>query len=110
MSMGLPVKIQYEMRSPHPILDGFVPKQEAEAFSERKKLLVEAQRGTKSSSSTLVELLKMRQESMELAARTSPDAYATRKLCDLTKDYTEEAQMTGVEPNWAHGMNWFCMF
>ncbi|XP_044055862.1 zinc finger protein 644 isoform X2 [Siniperca chuatsi] len=103
MHKGIPVKIQYEMKSPHPILDSFVPKQEAEALSERKKLPVESQRGTKASSSTLVELLKMRQESMELTARNNQEAYATRKLCDLTKDYMEETQMTSVEPNWTHG-------
>ncbi|XP_074492583.1 zinc finger protein 644 isoform X1 [Sebastes fasciatus] len=103
MRMGVPVKIQYEMRSPRPILDSFVPKQEAEAFSERKEPQVEAQRGTKASSSTLVELLKMRQEGMELTARTNQEAYATRKLCDLTKDYMEETQMASLEPHWAHG-------
>ncbi|XP_029285983.1 zinc finger protein 644 [Cottoperca gobio] len=93
MRMGIPVNIQYEMRSPRPILDSFVPKQEAEA---------EAQKGPKASSSTLVELLKMRQESMELTARHKQEAYATRELCDLTKDYMEETQTTRVEPNWAH--------
>ncbi|XP_045906679.1 zinc finger protein 644 isoform X1 [Micropterus dolomieu] len=103
MRTGIPVKIQYEMKSPRPILDSFVPKQEAEAFSEKKKFLVEAQRGTKASSSTLVELLKMRRESMELSARNNQEAYATRKLCDLTKDYMEETQMTSVQSNWAHG-------
>ncbi|XP_039666705.1 zinc finger protein 644 isoform X1 [Perca fluviatilis] len=103
MRMDIPVKIQYEMRSPHALLDSCLPKQEAEAFSERKKLQEEAQRGTKACSSTLVELLKMRQESMELTARNNQEAYATRKLCDLTKDYMEETQMTSVEPNGAHG-------
>ncbi|XP_070688244.1 zinc finger protein 644 [Pempheris klunzingeri] len=101
MRTGIPVKIQYDMRSPHPILDSFVPKQEAEVFSKSQK--VEAQRGTKASSSTLVELLKMRQESMELTVRDNQEAYATRKLCDFTKDYMEDTQMTSVEPNWAHG-------
>ncbi|XP_034387294.1 zinc finger protein 644 [Cyclopterus lumpus] len=96
MHMGIPVKIQFEMRSPHPMLvDSFVPKQEAEAFSERG-LQVEAQRGTEASTSTLVELLKMRRQSVELSARSNREAHATRKLCDVTKDYMEE-------PNWAHG-------
>lgn len=104
MHMGIPVKIQHEMRRPHPLLDSFLPKQEAEAFSERKKLQEEAQRGTKACSSTLVELLKMRQESMDLTARNNQEACAARKSCDLTKDYMEETQMTSVEPNWAHGM------
>ncbi|KAM9357930.1 zinc finger protein 644 [Symphorus nematophorus] len=90
MRTGIPVKIQCKMRSPHPILDSFVPKQEPEDFSESKKL-PEAQRHTEASSSTLVELLKIRQESME-------EDYASRKLCDLTKDYMEETQMTS-----AHG-------
>lgn len=104
MRTGIPLQIQYEMTSPHPILDSFVPKQEAEAFSERKKLPVEAQRATKASSSTLVELLKVRQERIELTVRNNKEAYATRNLYDLTKDYMEETQMTSVEPNWAHGM------
>ncbi|XP_054458834.1 zinc finger protein 644 [Anoplopoma fimbria] len=95
MRMGIPVKIQLEMRSPRPMLDSFVPKQEAEAFSD-SRLQAEAQRGTKASSSTLVELLKMRQQSMELSARSNQEDYATRKLCDFTKDYMEE-------PTWAHG-------
>eukprot|EP00064_Thunnus_orientalis_P001072 superscaffoldBa00000066_g1073 len=102
MRTGLPVKIQYEMRSPHPILDSFVPKQETEAFSEQKKLQLEAQRGTKASSSILVELLKARQESMELTARNKQETYAT-KLHDITKDCMEETEVTSVEPNWAHG-------
>lgn len=41
---------------------------------------------------------------MELTTRNNQEAYATRKLCDLTKDYMEETQMTSVEPNWTHGM------
>ncbi|XP_042273662.1 zinc finger protein 644 [Thunnus maccoyii] len=102
MRTGLPVKIQYEMRSPHPILDSFVPKQETEAFSEQKKLQLEAQRGTKASSSILVELLKARQESMELTARNKQETYAT-KFHDITKDCMEETEVTSVEPNWAHG-------
>ncbi|XP_073332490.1 uncharacterized protein znf644b [Pagrus major] len=102
MSTGIPVKIKHEMRSPHPMSDSFVPKQEAEAFSERKKLPVEAKRGSKASSSTLVELLKMRQESLELTARNNQEVYANRKLCDLTKEYMEETQVTSVEPTWAH--------
>ncbi|XP_034738190.1 zinc finger protein 644 [Etheostoma cragini] len=103
MCMGIPVKIQYEMKSPDPLLDSVLPKQETEAFSERKKLQEDAQRGTKACSSTLVELLEMRQESIELTARNNQEAYATRKLCDLTKDYMEETQMTSVEPSRAHG-------
>lgn len=83
--------------------DSFVPKQEAEAFSDRKKLPVEAKRGSKASSSTLVELLKMRQESLELTARNNQEVYASRKLCDLTKEYMEETQITGVGPTWTHG-------
>ncbi|CAK6956291.1 zinc finger protein 644 [Scomber scombrus] len=98
MRTGLPVKIQYEMRSP--ILDSFVPKKETEAFSEQKKLQLEAHRGTKASSSILVELLKARQESMELTARNKQEVYAT-KLHDITKE--EETEMTSVEPNWTHG-------
>ncbi|XP_068564004.1 zinc finger protein 644 isoform X2 [Cebidichthys violaceus] len=95
MRMGIPVKIQFEMRSPRPTLDSFVPKQEAEAFSDRR-LQVEAQRGSEASSSTLVELLKVRQQSTELPARSDQEAHATRELPDFTKDYMEE-------PNWAHG-------
>ncbi|XP_035509674.1 zinc finger protein 644 [Morone saxatilis] len=103
MRTGIPVKIQYEMRNPHPISDSFVPKQEAEAFSESKKFPVEAQRDAEASSSTLVELLKMRQDSMEVTTRSDQEACANRKLCDLTKDYMEETQMTSVEANWTHG-------
>lgn len=96
------MKIQYEMRSPQQILDNFVPKQEIEAFSEQKELELEAYRGTKASSSILVELLKARQESMELTQRHKQEAYAT-KLHDITKE--EETEMKCVEPNWAQGMN-----
>ncbi|XP_059197131.1 zinc finger protein 644 [Centropristis striata] len=101
MRMGIPMKVQYEMRNPRPILDSLVPKQGAEALSEREKLQVEAQRGTKASSSTLVELLQMRQEGLEVMARHSQEAYAT-KLSDLTKDYMEE---TKTGPNWTHGQS-----
>jgi len=76
------------------MLDSFVPKQEAEA---------EAQLDTKASSSTLVGLLKMRQERMQLTARHNQEAYGTRELYDLTKDYMEETQITSVEPKWVHG-------
>lgn len=87
-------------------MDSFVPKQETEAFSEQKKLQLEAQRGTKASSSTLVELLKARQESMELTARNKQEAYAT-KLHDITKDSVVETEVTSGEPNWAHGMEFY---
>ncbi|KAI3369083.1 hypothetical protein L3Q82_026051, partial [Scortum barcoo] len=103
MRAGIPLRIQYEMTSPRDVLDSFVPKQEPEAFSESKKLAVEAKRASKGSSSTLVELLKVRQERMELPARSNQAPYATRRICDLTKDYMEEMQMTDVEPNWPHG-------
>lgn len=96
-----------------------MPKQEEHAFSESSK----AQTGIKASSSTLVELLKTRGDSMELTARNDHDAYATRKLCGMTKEYREETQITSVEPNWTRGMesyalsmiaiswlNRFCMF
>ncbi|KAM7388723.1 hypothetical protein PAMP_024880 [Pampus punctatissimus] len=102
MRTGLPVKIQYEMRSPRPVLNSFIPKQETESFSEQKKLQLEAQRDTEASSSTLVELLKARQESLELTATNKQEAYAN-KLHDITKDCMEETEMTSVEPNWAHG-------
>ncbi|KAM7410568.1 hypothetical protein PAMA_001819 [Pampus argenteus] len=102
MRTGLPVKIQYEMRSPSPVLNSFVPKQETEAFSEQKKLQLEAQRDTEASSSTLVELLKARHESLELTATNKQEVYANN-LHDITKDCMEGNKMTGVEPNWAHG-------
>ncbi|XP_042367963.1 zinc finger protein 644 [Plectropomus leopardus] len=108
MHMGIPVKIQYQMRSPRAL---FVPKQEAGAFSEKKNLQVEAQRDTKASSSTLVELLQMRQDSLELAARKRQEANAPRTLCDFTKDYKEETRKTKLEPDWTHGecdMNEIC--
>uniref|UniRef100_G3NK59 C2H2-type domain-containing protein n=1 Tax=Gasterosteus aculeatus TaxID=69293 RepID=G3NK59_GASAC len=55
MHVAVPVKIQLEMRSPRPVSDSFVAKQEA--FSDRR-LQVAAQRGPEASSSTLVELLR----------------------------------------------------
>ncbi|XP_056270770.1 uncharacterized protein znf644b isoform X2 [Pseudoliparis swirei] len=78
MRMGIPVGIQLEMRSPRPAsVDGFVPKREAEAFPETGlRRQVEAQ-------------------SVELTARSNLQAHAPRKLCDVTKDCTEE-------PNGAH--------
>lgn len=83
-------------------MDSFVLKQEAEASSERKKLPVGAQRSTKSSSNTLVGLLQMRRQGMEITARKHQEANTTGKPCDLTKDYMEETQMSSVEPNWAN--------
>lgn len=100
MHTGIPVKIQYGITSPHPMLDSFVPKQEAEAFSETKKLQVETQGGPEVSTSTLVELLRTKQESMACAVRNNPAAYATRMMSDMTKDYMEETQITNVEPHW----------
>lgn len=97
MHPAVPVKIQYEVKSPHAIGDRFVPKEEAQAFSERIRPHAEAQRGMKASS-TLVELLKKRQESMELTERNH-DVCTAR-----TKDYKEETEMTGLEPSWNHGM------
>nr|XP_046248451.1 zinc finger protein 644 isoform X2 [Scatophagus argus] len=97
--MGIPEKIHYDMRTPHHILGSFVPIQEIEVFSERKKLSVEAQRSTKSSSGTLAELLKMRRTD----TRNIQEDHETMKLCDLTQDYVEETTVTSVEPNWAHG-------
>ncbi len=93
------MKIQCERKSPHPILDSFVPKEEAEVVSGRKKLHVEAKRGTKASQSTLVELLKMRQEGLELTAGKNQEADAARKFCD----YMEETRTRSVQPNWADG-------
>ncbi|KAM8874163.1 zinc finger protein 644 isoform 2-T2 [Spinachia spinachia] len=94
MHMSVPVEIQFDMRSPRPVLNGFGAKQEPEAFSERR-LQVEAQRGPEASSSTLVELLRVRQPSMALSARSNQEDFKPRDLCDYTKDYTQA-------PNWAH--------
>uniref|UniRef100_A0A665W970 C2H2-type domain-containing protein n=1 Tax=Echeneis naucrates TaxID=173247 RepID=A0A665W970_ECHNA len=97
MRTALPAEItQHERKSRHATGDRFLPKQEAQVSSERDKLQENAQRGITHSSSTLVELLKMRQESMELAARNNQDAYPVRKLCVMTKDY-KETQMTGYD-------------
>ncbi|KAK5869313.1 hypothetical protein PBY51_024041 [Eleginops maclovinus] len=93
MHMGIPLKIQHENRSPDVMLDGLVPIQESEA---------EAQIDTKAPSSTLVDLLKIRQESMEPTARHNQETYGTRELCDPSKDTTEETQITSVEKKWAH--------
>ncbi|TNN72839.1 Zinc finger protein 644 [Liparis tanakae] len=98
MRMGIPVEIQLEMRSPRPVsADGFVPKREAEAFPETGlRRQVEARRGAEASAGALVELLEMRRQSVELTARSNLEAHGPRKLCDVTKDCTEE-------PNGAHG-------
>ncbi|XP_047442285.1 zinc finger protein 644 [Mugil cephalus] len=101
MRAGIPVKTEYGVRSP--ILDGFVPKREAEVFLERTKLQVEAQRGPKEPSSTLVELLKTKQESVELGEKQKQETYATSVICNITKDYMEETWATSVEPNWEQG-------
>lgn len=71
-------------------------------LSERKKLHGEAERGTTATSSTLVELLKAKQESVELAV--SQEAYATRVICEMTNDYMAKTEMTSREPNWSAGM------
>ncbi|XP_029906214.1 zinc finger protein 644 isoform X2 [Myripristis murdjan] len=99
MRTGIPVKIQYGMRSPTP-LDSFVSKQEAEELSERKQLRIEAQRANEPSSSTLVELLKTRQKGMEL--KEINGSSAARKHFNMTKEM-EETQVTSVESNWANG-------
>lgn len=101
---GKPVQFQYRLRNPYPIFDSFVPKQKAEAILERKNLQVEAQSCPKATSSTLVELLKMRHESMELTAINNQQDYATRNFCNLTKDFKEEKEMGSVEQNWTYGM------
>nr|XP_019936116.1 PREDICTED: zinc finger protein 644-like isoform X1 [Paralichthys olivaceus] len=95
MRTALPVKIKYEIKRPHAAGDGFVPKQEAKAFPERKEPQTEMQRGIQASSSTLVELLKTRQGSMEFTARNQ-EVFGARKLCSMTKDYKEET-------SWTHG-------
>uniref|UniRef100_A0A3Q3K0I6 C2H2-type domain-containing protein n=1 Tax=Monopterus albus TaxID=43700 RepID=A0A3Q3K0I6_MONAL len=97
MKTGIPVKIQYGMRIPYPILDSLVPKQEVGAFSERKKLKVEALSGTKASLGTLVELFQTREEDVELTVRNNQEAYATRKFCDMAKEYKEEIQMSSYD-------------
>lgn len=94
MHTSIPGKLQHVKRSLHPIMKSFVCKH----LSERKKLQGEAERGTTASSSTLVELLKAKQESVELAV--SQEAYATRMICEMTK----ETEMTSRKPNWTHGM------
>uniref|UniRef100_A0A3Q1I0C2 C2H2-type domain-containing protein n=1 Tax=Anabas testudineus TaxID=64144 RepID=A0A3Q1I0C2_ANATE len=107
---GIPAQFQYGLRNLYPISDSFVAKQEAEAVSERTKLQVQAQRRPKATSSTLVELLKMREESMELTARNNQPPYAIRNFCDMTKYYKEESEMESVEQNWSHGMTIFPCF
>uniref|UniRef100_A0A3Q1BLI2 C2H2-type domain-containing protein n=1 Tax=Amphiprion ocellaris TaxID=80972 RepID=A0A3Q1BLI2_AMPOC len=91
---AIPVKVQCGTRSPYPVLNSFVPKQEPNTFSDREELQIEAQRDSKASSSALVQLLRAKQESMELAVRNNQDIYATKTICDMTKDYMEETQMT----------------
>ena len=80
MHTALPVKIEYEIRSPHAKGDRFVPKQEAKAFQEGEKLQAETQRGIQASSSTLVELLQTRQGSLELTARNQEVLWYDQRL------------------------------
>lgn len=94
---ALPAKLQYEMKSP----EAMRGKQEVRSLSEWNKPQAEAQTSVKASSSTLVELLKTRRESIELTARSNQDAHAARKLCGMTRDYKEE--IPSVEPDWTHG-------
>ncbi|KAM9849294.1 LOW QUALITY PROTEIN: zinc finger protein 644 [Aulostomus maculatus] len=101
---GLPMTVHNEMRSPNPIFDNFMPKQEAEGPTHTMKL---EEKGTvNDSSSTAVGFLKGMQESMELVTRTKQEAYATRKLWAMTKDCKEEPEVASVEPNWAHGYDY----
>ncbi|XP_040926366.1 zinc finger protein 644 isoform X2 [Betta splendens] len=90
---GVPVKAQFGLGNPYPVFDSFASKQEAEAISERRRLQVEAQTCPKASSSTLVELLKMRQGCVELTATSNQ----RRKVCDMTKEYREENKMGGYD-------------
>uniref|UniRef100_A0A3Q1GNT9 Zinc finger protein 644b n=1 Tax=Acanthochromis polyacanthus TaxID=80966 RepID=A0A3Q1GNT9_9TELE len=94
---AIPVKVQCGTRSPYPVLNSFVPKQEPNTFSDREELQIEAQRDSKASSSTLVQLLRAKQESKELAVRNNQDTYATKTICDMTKDYKEETKMTSYD-------------
>uniref|UniRef100_A0A3Q3GRQ6 Zinc finger protein 644-like n=1 Tax=Labrus bergylta TaxID=56723 RepID=A0A3Q3GRQ6_9LABR len=84
MQRGVPVKIQYEINSPHP----FLPKQKID-FKEEKMLEVEAQSGTKASQSTLVQLLQMTQRN----ERINQEVDKTRKLRDLSEDYRVEPKL-----------------
>lgn len=77
------------------ILRSFAPQQEAEATLERKKLQVEAQIRTKATSSTLVELLKMRRR-LELMA-------GSRRFCAPTNECKEEEDMRSEQQNWSLG-------
>lgn len=101
---GIPVQLQCGLRNPCRIFDSFVPRQKAEVVLERKKLQVEAQSCPMAASSTLVELLKLRHESLELTALNNQQAFATRTICDMTKDFKEEEEMESVEQNWTYGM------
>ncbi|XP_029988889.1 LOW QUALITY PROTEIN: zinc finger protein 644 [Sphaeramia orbicularis] len=104
MHTGIPVQIQCAVRNPSPILESFVPKQEVEEFSEKKKVkLEEEQRGTEALASTLVELLETKQESMKLLGSDGP--YASMKLCNMTKDCLEETRVTSTGPDWLQGEN-----
>lgn len=102
MQTSIPGKLQHVKRSLHPIKKSLVCKHMVDNLSERKKLHGEAERGTTATSSTLVELLKAKQESVELAV--SQEAYATRVICEMTNDYMAKTEMTSREPNWSAGM------
>uniref|UniRef100_A0A3P8RCI2 C2H2-type domain-containing protein n=2 Tax=Astatotilapia calliptera TaxID=8154 RepID=A0A3P8RCI2_ASTCA len=101
MQTSIPGKLQHVKRSLHPIKKSLVCKHLVDNLSERKKLHGEAERGTTATSSTLVELLKAKQESVELAV--SQEAYATRVICEMTNDYMAKTEMTSREPNWSAG-------
>ncbi|XP_060890775.1 zinc finger protein 644 [Labrus mixtus] len=88
MQRGVPVKIQYEIKSPHPLMHSFLPKQKID-FKEEKMLEVEAQSGTKASQSTLVKLLQMTQRS----ERINQEVDETWKLSDLSEDYRVEPKL-----------------
>ncbi|XP_046905931.1 zinc finger protein 644 isoform X2 [Hypomesus transpacificus] len=93
MPTGVPVKIQHGVRAGAP-WGGGLPKEETEDLSD-KGVESQARRGTPSSSSTLVELLK-RRRNQELEARDG-----VRKHYTVTKENAEGTQATGLEPNWA---------
>ena len=95
MPTGVPVKIQHGVRAGAP-WGGGLPKEETEDLSD-KGVESQARRGTPSSSSTLVELLK-RRRNQELEARDG-----VRKHYTVTKENAEGTQATGLEPNWARG-------
>lgn len=95
---SVPLRSQQEEKSPYFMLDNYMTKQ-GNADTEKMEPQVAAQRGTMTFQSSLVELLKKREE----RAGTNKETCAERKLCGLSKGEKVETEMTSVGTKWLHG-------